>query len=270
MSKICQSCNHPIKENFCANCGEKKFEQKDLSLKLLIGDFFNALTFLDNKFLKSFYLLFRRPGHLSEEYLRGSRVKYMKPIALFFIANLAYFLFSPLNDFRGTLSNILYHSPYGELFIPEVKALMNYSQLDWDAFSSHFNKISEDYSRSFIILNIPVFTSIMFLLLRRIRPFYIEHFVFGLHLYSALLLIFVLIPGFVIFFTHVTGIEKTEMAGQVILTLLILTYMVPAIKRFYVKKWWQVGLVTLLTMVSFFITGEFYKFVLFLFVLQII
>ena len=110
----CKSCGNRFTGLFCNICGEKVIEPKDRSFKTFIGNFLTAITLADNRFLKTLWLTIKNPGFLSKEYANGRRVKYIRPLQMFFVLNLVYFLFPVLQLFSSTLTTQMYylfHSP---------------------------------------------------------------------------------------------------------------------------------------------------------------
>ncbi|HET9054581.1 MAG TPA: DUF3667 domain-containing protein, partial [Cyclobacteriaceae bacterium] len=99
---------------YCNLCGEKVIEAKDRSFKNFLGNIFTAITLADNRFLKTLWLTIKNPGFLSKEYANGRRVNYVRPLQVFFVLNLVYFLFPVLQLFNSTLRTqmyFLFHSP---------------------------------------------------------------------------------------------------------------------------------------------------------------
>ena len=94
----CPNCNSLIQNNFCDNCGEKRFHKNDLVFKDLIKHLFTSLTDIDNKLIKSFYLLLLKPGQLSLDYINGVRKHRLNPIQLFLICNIVYFFFASISE----------------------------------------------------------------------------------------------------------------------------------------------------------------------------
>ena len=91
---FCLNCNHPLKDSdtFCPNCGQKKISRKDFSFHHLIGDSFLDYFHFDSRFFRSFLPLIFKPGYLTNEFLRGRRVRYFHPFKLFLVISVVYFL----------------------------------------------------------------------------------------------------------------------------------------------------------------------------------
>lgn len=104
MDKLtCKSCGHLFEGNFCNQCGEKVIRKEDRKLRYFLGELFNALTFADNKLFRTLKLMLLKPGQLSGNYVEGKRKAFMKPLGIFFLGNLIYFLFPFVNTFTTSL-----------------------------------------------------------------------------------------------------------------------------------------------------------------------
>ncbi|HCX22234.1 MAG: hypothetical protein CMB80_09205 [Flammeovirgaceae bacterium] len=99
----CLSCGNEFDGSYCNHCGEKVIDQKDRRLIHFLGELFNALTFADSKVWRSVKSIILYPGRLSHDFIAGKRKPYMKPVALFFLANFIYFLFPIFNTFNTNL-----------------------------------------------------------------------------------------------------------------------------------------------------------------------
>jgi len=105
----CKSCDNIFTGVYCNLCGEKVIEAKDRSLRTFFSNILIALTFVDNRFIKTLWLTIQNPGFLSKEYADGRRVNYLRPLQLFFILNLVYFLFPVLQLFNSSLRTQMYY-----------------------------------------------------------------------------------------------------------------------------------------------------------------
>jgi hypothetical protein len=114
-SHICKSCGNAFAGFYCNQCGEKVILPSDRSLKTFLSGILVALTFADSKFFKSIRLVVFHPGFLSREFAEGRRVKYLRPMSLFFLLNLIYFIFPIIQIFNATLRTQLnsVHGKYG-------------------------------------------------------------------------------------------------------------------------------------------------------------
>jgi len=84
-SFVCPSCGTTSIGPFCTRCGERKLGSDDRSLRHYLDILVNHLTHFDSKGYRSLRYLLTRPGFLSSEQLRGSRVRYAKTLIFVFI-----------------------------------------------------------------------------------------------------------------------------------------------------------------------------------------
>lgn len=73
-----------------------------------------AVTFADSKIFKSLWLVISNPGFLSKEIAEGRTVKYQRPLSLFFVLNLIYFLFPLIQLFSASFKTQL-NTSYGTI-----------------------------------------------------------------------------------------------------------------------------------------------------------
>ncbi len=105
----CKSCGNIFTGVYCNHCGEKVIEPKDRSMRMFLGNILIAVTFADNRFIKTLWLILMNPGFLSKEYADGRRIHYLRPLQLFFILNLVYFLLPVLQLFNSSLRTQMYY-----------------------------------------------------------------------------------------------------------------------------------------------------------------
>ena len=83
MENNCLNCNHLILENFCGNCGQKKYKRID---KKYIWDEVQYTVLHTNKgFLYTLKNLLKNPGKCARGFIEGNRVNHYKPILLVFV-----------------------------------------------------------------------------------------------------------------------------------------------------------------------------------------
>lgn len=91
-TKICLNCDASLNEvyNYCPKCGQEN-NDNNVSLKTLIGDFFNTYLAIDSRFGRSFKPFFTKPGDLTVKYTSGKRVSYAHPVRFYLIVSVFYF-----------------------------------------------------------------------------------------------------------------------------------------------------------------------------------
>ena len=105
----CKSCGNTFTGLYCNACGEKVIEPKDRSMRTFLSNILLFVSFADSRFLKTLWLTIKNPGFLSKEYADGRRINYLRPLQLFFILNLIYFLFPVLQLFNSSLRTQMYY-----------------------------------------------------------------------------------------------------------------------------------------------------------------
>jgi Protein of unknown function (DUF3667) len=83
MENNCQNCNHVIVENFCSNCGQKKYKRIDK--KYVLDEIQYTLLHTNKGLFYSIKKLLKNPGKTAREYIDGNRVNHYKPILLIFL-----------------------------------------------------------------------------------------------------------------------------------------------------------------------------------------
>lgn len=83
----CKNCNSTLNstDNYCNSCGAKVIRNR-LTIKNLLAHVIEQFFSYDNKFLKTFISLFRKPEDVIGSYINGTRKKYINAIQYFAIA----------------------------------------------------------------------------------------------------------------------------------------------------------------------------------------
>jgi hypothetical protein len=102
-TRSCQNCGQPLLGNHCYACGQPV---KGLIRHFgsIVGDFLDSVFEWDSRTVKTIGPLLARPGHLSNEYFAGRRVRYVSPVRLFvFLCIVTFFVlqFVVDTDIRG-------------------------------------------------------------------------------------------------------------------------------------------------------------------------
>lgn len=87
VSMICKNCDVPFNEDFqfCPHCGGRVVNQRVTTKSLLI-EFAEKFLSYDNKFAKTFRMLFKAPETVINGYLKGARHKYINPFTYLLIS----------------------------------------------------------------------------------------------------------------------------------------------------------------------------------------
>ena len=160
--KQCKNCDHPLEADhkFCPNCGQD-VQDSAASLSAFFTHFLNDYFTFDSKIVRSFTPLITKPGFLTEEFLKGRRVRYITPLRMYIFVSIVFFLvLSLLGD--GS----------------EIET----EEVFWDVFFGNY------LPKIFFGL-LPLFALILYALYWRRKEKYVKHFVFSLHFHAFLFLI---------------------------------------------------------------------------------
>ena len=276
---VCVSCNNTYAGNYCINCGEKKVNRKERTFKYFIGQLLNAITFSDTKMLRSMWLLLFKPGFLAKEYIEGRRTLYTRPIALFFIINLIYFLAQPVDTFYTGIGSQTTHQMYSSYAKEKVIEKMKKEELTAKEITAKYNKAALDYSKTLIILIVFLFSIPLSILFFSKKQLYFNHIIFSLGFTSFLLL------GPLIILTALAQILSLVLTSlgvngfhfdingsltSLFLLLLIILYLSVGLKRFYEQKYILVIPKAIVLAFSSIAVVIAYRFLMFLFIMRII
>jgi len=172
----CKSCGAPVAGRFCAACGEKVLTPDDHTLKHYLGALLNAFTFVEGKFWNTLKAVVLRPGELSAAYMDGRRVKYMRPVAFFFLANFIYFAVPLFETFNTRLNSQLHNQQYSGWAQRKVEAHLAESGRTLEGFKVLYEPASANNAKLLLVtmvflLLLPM--SVLYLLKRKYVSAYV-------------------------------------------------------------------------------------------------
>ena len=244
----CQTCGNENQEAFCPNCGEKRFNPHSLSVKHVVEESFEGFTHADHNLLRTGAALLFKPGQLTTEYVAGRRVRFMKPLGLFLVINLLFFLFARNNAFNQPLRTFLDFDNYTMFGTQQaVEHVLASTGQKMEQFEKGFNESMRASSKSYVIVLIPLYALIFGLLMIRSRRSPIEHLIFATH-FICFVLLFLLMYTFIVQtpLIWIFGEQGWKAGGDTITALagmiIIGVYLAVAFKKFYyAKKPWTIA-----------------------------
>jgi len=267
--KSCKNCQTQLTGLYCAECGEKQITHADKSVLSIFSDFLNAFTNLDNKFLRSVWALFFKPGELTTAYNDGPRNRYTKPLSLFLIANVLLFFSEVAGVFDTPLKYQLSSFTYSEYAVELVCDKINDREISVDDYAVDYEKVSGNYAKTLIILILPIFAFFVMIFNWSKDRFYVDHFVFSMHIFTYMILFVMLCIMYLIAFSSFifSAPELMKLLGDpyalfVILFFLII-YLFFAIKKIYPSKNYIVIIKTIILSFLLLISVQIYRGILF-------
>ncbi len=189
ISHECRSCGGTFFGTFCNQCGEKIPEPGEKSIRSFLAGLMNAITSLDGKFLRTLKIMLKKPGEVSYHYMNGKRVPFYKPMSMFFIANLIYFLFPLYNSLNSSLyvqMNMLPHSKFATELVQQRIAV---DKIDFDTFQIQYNQQSTSMAKMVLVFLVIYFSIPLTLVNYTRRMFYSDHLLVSLEACSIIILV---------------------------------------------------------------------------------
>lgn len=190
---MCPSCHGAVSTPFCPECGERALLARELTLRGLVEQVFEAFTNIDGRLLRSFRCLVARPGALTVAFLQGCRRPYIGPVSLFLVANVLFFATESLSGgtvFSTPLASHLRTQPWSPLAERLVASRLDALGTTVAVYAPRFDAAVALHARSLILLMALSFAVLPRLVFRRGRHPFAAHAVFALHLYAFMLLLF--------------------------------------------------------------------------------
>ncbi|MFY9618491.1 MAG: DUF3667 domain-containing protein [Pyrinomonadaceae bacterium] len=176
----CLNCGADLSGKYCAACGQKKVDRRDLSIRRFFGHVLSELTDLQsNKILRTFGTLLFRPGQLTSEYLAGRKGFHIGPVRLYLTFSALYFLFAwgTLSDARGGGAVRMSRSP-------AVIQMAKQRGVDPMVFAERIHDRAERIAAVLRFLSVLLSGAFLSLLYFSTRRYYVEHLIFSFHYYS--------------------------------------------------------------------------------------
>jgi hypothetical protein len=255
----CPNCGATMVAEFCARCGELQPAHRDLSIQAVAVDVAQDFAGIDGKVPRTLWALIAKPGLLTREFIDGRRGRYSKPLSLFLVLNVIFFLIQPhtgllrynFRDYAGGDGDVELHR--AKLAHSRAAA----ENLSDSAYAIRFDATLDNQKKSMLLFAVPVLALMMVVIFAGSRRYFVEHLVFAVHTYAFMLVMLAVgtlvilyaIAGWVFLLDlvglHLPGLDRTvfgEPGLVAILSLSLFTYAVLAVRRAYGGAWWTVAL----------------------------
>jgi hypothetical protein len=268
---VCKSCGNPFQGFYCNQCGEKIIEAKDRKFRTFLSQVLIATTFGDNRFVKSLWTTIKNPGFLSREYVEGRRVKYMRPLQMFFILNLIYFLFPILQMFNSSLYTQLNVLPHARIAREVVARKIKADSYSYQGFELMYNDKTTNLAKLLIVIFVMIASLPLSLIFAKRNRYFSDHLALSVELTSfniavnaiGLTLVFWIIN----FILHWTGLGTGDYLNDVTLTIIFvltnLYFIFAAARTFYGQKGKRLIIKAFAGILGMFLALEVYRFILF-------
>jgi len=258
----CRNCGTPAPLKFCPECGQETTLHPP-TLGEFLHEFVGHYVALEGQLWRTLWLLLRRPGRLTREYLDGRRRRYVLPLRLYLTASFLFFLVLkltsgaagegpavvvdgqrvPLAQYEARAASGAASAPRPHFTISQpvscggpgqpactgLKRFLADAGARMDAHPEealeHMRTHFIGYAPYAIFILLPAFSGLMMLAYRNRRLTYGEHFVFSLHLHAFWFLALLVIA------------LVPDSVGS-ILQLGVPVYGVWAMREAYGGRWW--------------------------------
>lgn len=276
---VCFNCDRKLKadDNFCFNCGQENHNKK-APIKLLIGDFAGDYLTIDSKFLMSLKELFFKPGVMALAFTSGKRQQYIKPIRLYLFVSFIFFLcfnltainnsiiipttssdgenvslsfgnstdvsdeISDIEKTRDSLKTIVYSNTASVL----QKEKADEALKSVNSQSSSISQKIMDMIPYVGFLMVPMMAIVLMLFFRRQKRFFVEHFIFSIHVHTFAFALFSGVLGIIYYLPNLKYV--------VVSALLILVFHTAiAMKKMYKTSWGYLAVVSVFGMLSYYL-----------------
>lgn len=267
----CKSCGHVFTGLFCNHCGEKVIEPKDRSFRHFVANSISAVTLADNRFLKSLWLTLKNPGFLAKEYANGRRVNYIRPLQMFFVLNLVYFLFPTLQLFNSRLNTQMYYLFHSPIVRAMVNQRLTDEHMSLTGFELIYNQKTTVLAKLLVVVFVWIAALPLGLIFRKKNRYFTDHVALSVELACYNIFVNAILLSVILFgLSKIFRWSGTSLGGYLnddTLTIIFIStnlyFIYRAAKTFYGQTGKSLILKSALGIISLFLALEVYKLLLF-------
>jgi hypothetical protein len=258
---ICKSCQNEFSGTFCNECGEKVLTPADKSFKSIVNAILLTITFVDSRFLKTLWLVLKKPGTLSRDFSQGRRVNHVSPTALFFVLNLFYFFFPVIQLFNASLNTQLL-SPlrafYGELISHKIVSM----GIDLNSFTLLYNLKTASLAKLMVMVFVVISSLPLNALYWKKNKYFTDHVTYAVELASFNLLINTLLLTLVVkVFGLGNYLNETTLTAIFVATNFY--FIIRSSNIFYLERGWRLIVKSIVLLLFLKVALEVFRAILF-------
>ncbi len=250
----CAVCDRPATERYCAGCGERHPSPDDERLGPFLRDQFHEVTSADGKLWRTVRALFT-PGRLTTEFFAGRRGLYVRPVRIFLVANVLFFLMLTAiganSSFQGRASTQRASGWYGPWATARLAEATDRAGVPPEVYDAAFDQKSNTLATSLVGLVVPLLALVFAAALVWRRVSGVRHLVFATH-YIAFAMAGSMVVAFV-WLPVVTLVRALDLLApdhwltysmDPVIGVVLLVYLAFALRRVYTLGWAQTMAVT--------------------------
>jgi len=225
----CLNCNETVVDKFCSHCGQKTDTHRITFKHLIFHDIVHGVWHIEKGILFTLKSALSRPGKAATEYIAGKRIRY-------------YNIFYLILIFIG-LTIVLENKI---LILDTIYGI----DLDYNP-DEEFNAFIDYYSKLLITSLIPFFALFGFLLFKKSKYNFSEHFVIAGMIFLGIIVLNFLF-SFLLLFKYTTTFDFIAEVADILLLAVLLLFIVfgyyNALGKSYTKIGFLWRIVTLLVL----------------------
>ncbi len=157
----CPTCAAAIARTYCAVCGEQRRDARRFRMADVLARALEATLDFDGRALRTLRLLLTRPGALTDHFMGGRWKPYLRPLQLFVLVNVAFFVWAGSQAGFNTLttplsihvrSNTFFHKDLAARWVDER---VETRETTFEAYAETFDRRVDELSRSLVFLFLP-------------------------------------------------------------------------------------------------------------------
>jgi hypothetical protein len=179
---VCPNCGTEFLDDYCNKCGEKQHHAEELTFRHFVLHATHDLTHVDTKVFATLRYLFTRPGFLTQEFIAGRRLRYMRPFSLFMVAVAVFFLadaIKPVSSYN--LQRLMAQDKKGQIG-PAFEMLAKHRNVTKEVIVESVQDTMHRAATAAQILNSLAMAMVLAMFFR--KRYFVEHLVFSLHFLS--------------------------------------------------------------------------------------
>lgn len=236
----CVNCGKELATPFCAQCGEQRASDRRYSLLQFGREIIEGLANFDGTLLRTLTTLIARPGELTAAYMRGERTRYTKPLQLFVLVSVGFFLAAVVTHVHTFDTTLSIHTAQWSKPARMVAQRVAERHTTLAQYAAVFDQASTAQAKTLVIIMVPVFALLVAVVEVRKRRYALQHLVFALHSYTGLLVVLIatdlltlyplnVLLGYVARFIHTNG----DGAASLVIVIAMFVYLRLALRRAY-------------------------------------
>jgi hypothetical protein len=196
----CTNCGKGPVGRFCAACGQRHLTGHEFTAAEFLRETVSEFISVDGRFWLTLWTLIRHPGKLAREYFDGRGARYMRPLNLFLLLNLVFFLVQPHTGLlQWHMQGYVRANPGGQRLVDRTRlkravAVEQHLEASGakpapprlesrDVFEAEFESTIQNLKKSMLLVAIPLF-ALALAACYRLRRRFAEHLIFATHFYA--------------------------------------------------------------------------------------